>query len=437
MRAVGVHQGLAPVLDVTRDPAGAAPRRRSARTRTWSAPSAPPTCAGWSGAASSPRSSTSSATPPRAAGRNLAPGRRSGRASSPTCSCRRSRWRSATAAPARSCTPTPRSTACPSAADRGAAHRRCCATRGASTARSSPTTSASRSCSACTASRATRGRGGRAGAAPPASTSSCPASRCYGAPLRGRVRRAAPSTRRWSTGRCGGCCAQKAELGLLDADWTPTRRGPTDARSTSTDAGRAGTLARRLAEESVVLLANDGALPLRPDARVAVVGPHADDPMAMLGCYPSPRHVGVHHPDVPTRRRDPDRARRAARALDRAQVDATRRGCDGRRRRHARGSPPPSPRRRRRRRVRRRARRPGRAVRPRHVGEGCDADDLRLPGVQARAARGGAGHGHAGRRWCCWPGGRTRSARYADGAAAVVQAFFPGEEGGPARRRRC
>ena len=36
---------------------------------------------------------------------------RSGGASSPTCSCRRSRWRSARAAPARSCTPTPRSTA--------------------------------------------------------------------------------------------------------------------------------------------------------------------------------------------------------------------------------------------------------------------------------------------------------------------------------------
>ena len=73
MRAVGVHQGLAPVLDVVRDSAGAGWRRRSARTRTSSARSAPRTSGAWSPPAWSPRSSTSSATRPRAAGRNHAP----------------------------------------------------------------------------------------------------------------------------------------------------------------------------------------------------------------------------------------------------------------------------------------------------------------------------------------------------------------------------
>lgn len=87
---------------------------------------------------------------------------------------------------------------------------------------------------------------------------------------------------------------QKIELGLLDPDWSPSpdedlRFDPPEARS----------IALRLARESVVLLANgDNVLPLRPDAKIAVVGPLADDPMAMLGCYSFPAHVGVHHPDV-------------------------------------------------------------------------------------------------------------------------------------------
>ena len=37
-------------------------------------------------------------------------------------------------------------------------------------------------------------------------------------------------------------------------------------------------------------------LPLAAGQRVALVGPVADDPMAMLGCYSFPAHVGVHHP---------------------------------------------------------------------------------------------------------------------------------------------
>ncbi len=50
----------------------------------------------------------------------------------------------------------------------------------------------------------------------------------------------------------------------------------------------------------MVLLANDGTLPLRSGSRIAVVGPRADTPQAMLGCYSFPMHVLVHHPGIDT-----------------------------------------------------------------------------------------------------------------------------------------
>lgn len=87
---------------------------------------------------------------------------------------------------------------------------------------------------------------------------------------------------------------QKCELGLLDADWTPEP----DA-STELDGEAARATARDVARRSIVLLRNDSALPLAPGTRVAVIGPRADEASAMLGCYSFPVHVGVHHPDVP------------------------------------------------------------------------------------------------------------------------------------------
>ncbi|KQM82697.1 glycoside hydrolase family 3 N-terminal domain-containing protein [Agromyces sp. Leaf222] len=104
--------------------------------------------------------------------------------------------------------------------------------------------------------------------------------------------------------------AQKAELGLLDADWDPTPAAlagladDPDAVRGAIDldppANRA--LASEVAERAVVLLRNDGTLPLTggsrtAPARIAVIGPTGDDRFAVLGCYAFPTHVGVHHPE--------------------------------------------------------------------------------------------------------------------------------------------
>jgi beta-glucosidase len=95
--------------------------------------------------------------------------------------------------------------------------------------------------------------------------------------------------------------SQKCELGLLDPDWTagpgPDGTGP-DGAGVDLDDAQSRALAGQLARRSIVLLRNEGVLPLVPGQRVAVVGPRADDPGAMLGCYSFPRHVGVHYPDV-------------------------------------------------------------------------------------------------------------------------------------------
>ncbi|HEY0186608.1 MAG TPA: glycoside hydrolase family 3 N-terminal domain-containing protein [Cellulomonas sp.] len=99
--------------------------------------------------------------------------------------------------------------------------------------------------------------------------------------------------------------AQKEELGLLDPD-AFEGEPPTDV---DLDPPHQRELARRLAEESVVLLANDGVLPLAggarqdenggPVRRVAVIGPNAARTEALMGCYSFANHVLAHHPEVP------------------------------------------------------------------------------------------------------------------------------------------
>ena len=92
----------------------------------------------------------------------------------------------------------------------------------------------------------------------------------------------------------GRVLRQKCELGLLDPGWDPQP----SASAPDLAPAAAVTLAREVATESVVLLANDGILPLTGHRRVAVVGPRADDPHAMLGCYSFPSHVGVRYPGL-------------------------------------------------------------------------------------------------------------------------------------------
>ncbi len=109
---------------------------------------------------------------------------------------------------------------------------------------------------------------------------------------------------------------QKAELGLLDADWDPVppalralgvSADPSAMQeieslrgSISLDGPENHAVARAIAERAVVLVKNDGVLPLAAPRRIALIGPNADEPFAVLGCYSFPMHVGVHHPDIPT-----------------------------------------------------------------------------------------------------------------------------------------
>ncbi|MFE4869240.1 beta-glucosidase [Streptomyces sp. NPDC056682] len=200
---------------------------------------------------------------------------------------------------------------------------------------------------------------------------------------------------------------QKCELGLLDPDWEPvTGDVPVDL-----DPPHMRELARRVAEESVVLLANEaGALPLSDGLRIAIVGPLADEQAAMLGCYTFPRHVGVHHPDLATgvevltlaealRAEFPG----AAFVDDPADADVALAVVGDRSGLFGRGS----------------------------SGEGCDAEDLQLPYGQAEVLDETMACGTptvlvvlSGRPYAL--------GRWAARAAAVVQAFFPGQEGGPA-----
>ncbi|MCJ1712908.1 beta-glucosidase [Curtobacterium sp. VKM Ac-2922] len=114
---------------------------------------------------------------------------------------------------------------------------------------------------------------------------------------------------------------QKERLGLLDpdvfADDAPT--------GIDLDTPEHQDLARRLAAESLVLLSNDGTLPLtgagpadgqgpgagpadghragagtvRPAGSVAVIGPNAHRAEALQGCYSFANHVLATHPDLP------------------------------------------------------------------------------------------------------------------------------------------
>ncbi|PNW10235.1 glycosyl hydrolase [Microbacterium testaceum] len=218
--------------------------------------------------------------------------------------------------------------------------------------------------------------------------------------------------------------AEKEDLGLLDADFSAA---PTDI---DLDDAQHRALARRLAEESVVLLRNDGVLPLRAPGRIAVIGPNADSTDALMGCYSFANHVLAHHPSFPlgfslptVREALVERFGEVAYAEGCAVEGSDLSGLDAAAAlaREAEVAIVV---------VGDRAGLFGRGT----VGEGNDADSLDLPGVQRQLVEAVVATGTpvvlvllTGRPYALdW------ALDTAGGPAAVLQAFFPGEEGAPA-----
>ncbi len=188
---------------------------------------------------------------------------------------------------------------------------------------------------------------------------------CYGEPLRSGIESGVIDLALLDRA-VARVLSQKCELGLLDPDWDPGP-GP-DGTNVDLDDAQSRALAGQLARRSIVLLRNEGVLPLAPGQRIAVVGPRADDPGAMLGCYSFPRHVGVHYPDVALGIEIPT-VLAALRADPAGYLVSYAPGLPGPRR-HRRRYRGRRAHRRRRRRVRRGPRRPGRAVRRGHLRRG-------------------------------------------------------------------
>ena len=108
---------------------------------------------------------------------------------------------------------------------------------------------------------------------------------CYGTPLREAVERGDVDSAQLDRA-VERVLRTKIELGLVDAPYVDP--GTVEERTrTSADL----SLARTIARDSLVLLRNDGILPLSSPRRVAVVGPNADDARNLFGDYSYVAHV--------------------------------------------------------------------------------------------------------------------------------------------------
>lgn len=216
----------------------------------------------------------------------------------------------------------------------------------------------------------------------------------------------------------------KIEAGLLDGEPVV----PDGAEDVVLDSERNRAISARIAEESVVLLKDDGMLPLGASSRIALLGPAADEYRSLLGCYAFPNHVLTKYPghdagiEIPTL----VDAMRDEFAVSRVDVQ---RGCD------IAGDD---------------ATGIGDAVAAAEAsdvavvvvgdvaglfgagtsGEGCDSADLKLPGRQDDLVRAVLATGTptvlvvlSGRPYALGDYGAAR---------AIVQSFFPGADGAAA-----
>ena len=226
---------------------------------------------------------------------------------------------------------------------------------------------------------------------------------------------------------------QKAELGLLDADWSPEAAWEGEQVDFDSAANRAH--ARKMAEESIILLKNTGILPLGEHAvpaSIAVVGPSASQPRAHLGCYSFTNHVlsrffgedahGIELPSIlDSLRAAPSLARtdiKYERGVDFTDPDDSGVAAAVAAAREAEVAIVT---------VGDLAGLFGRGT----SGEGCDVVDLSLPGRQADLVEAVLATGTP--TILVLVTGRPYSlGAFAQRAAGIVQAFMPGEEGGPA-----
>lgn len=230
---------------------------------------------------------------------------------------------------------------------------------------------------------------------------------------------------------------QKLELGLLDPDWSPVPSAlgvdPYGTGGSATvidlDPPANRRIAAELAEQSIVLVRNAGVLPLDPTLRIALIGPNADTHRAFLGCYSFPAHVGEQHPDMPMGLVIPTITEALSNELPDADITVAA-GCtiDGTSTTGfdealavARGADVVVAV------LGDRAGLFGRGT----SGEGCDAESLVLPGVQQELLEELLATGKpvvvvllTGRPYALGAA--------ATESAAIVQGFFPGEEGASA-----
>jgi beta-xylosidase len=84
----------------------------------------------------------------------------------------------------------------------------------------------------------------------------------------------------------------KFEVGLFD----DAPLVPADAERVDLDSSRNREISSRIAEESIVLLRDEDALALLSSGNIAVLGPAADQFRSLIGCYAFPNHVLSKYP---------------------------------------------------------------------------------------------------------------------------------------------